>query len=187
MSNMADVPLFRSVEDALAFAYRHAPAEAPLSSVNAMAGAVPPPGRGLSGENGAGQAGMILSAVQSLGHLAENVCRARYLHRSVPCQCGAMCCAGKRMNPDWLHAIGTVTAGISADIPGHKVMYRMRRAVVGRYFGEKIRFVDIAKELRIDRDTASAHANAVQTILKAREAEIRGELFNRLEPMLRRD
>lgn len=182
--NMADVPLFRSVEDALAFAYRHAPAEAPVSSVNGMAGSVPPPGRGLGGLDGAAQAGLILAAVQALGHLPENICRARFMVRSVSCSCGSACCSGRRLNPDWLQAVAIVTAAINHEVPGHKVMYRMRRAVVGRYFGEKIKFTDIAKELRIDRDTASAHANAVQTALRQKESAIRGELFSRLESLL---
>jgi hypothetical protein len=180
MSDLSDPPLFRSVEAALAFAYRHPLNGIARPAINRMADGPTRTGRGLVGLDGAGQAGLILSAVSSLGEFSSALCDARYLPHVVDCTCGSACCTGHRVNQDWRLAVDTVTEGTNSAIPNRRIMLRLRQAVVFRYFGEKARFVEIAKACRVDRDTASAHANAVTTFLRGQERQLRADLCERL-------
>lgn len=173
-------PVFRGVEEALRFAFRHPQGAPARPMMSRLADGPSRPGRGLSGLDGAGQAGLILSALATLGELHESIAQARYLPHSLPCECGSECCTGYRVNPEWRIAIDAITERTTNLIPHRPIMLKLRKAVVCRHFGEKVNFIDIAKTLRVDRDTVSDHANIVVTFLKDQERLMRGRLSERL-------
>lgn len=175
------VPVFRSVEHALAFAFKHphGQIERPLS--NRMADKTGHNGHGLSGLDGAGQAGIILGKLQSLGDFAYSLAAARYLPHTMECHCGAPCCTGWRQAPEWRQAIDTIAAEATHLLPHRRPMLMVRRAVVLRYFGEKANFSEIAKTCRVDRDTVSHHANIVKGFIRASEHRMRAEMADSLK------
>lgn len=173
-------PLFRSVEHALAFAFRHPQGDVGRPLMNRMADGPRRTGRGLAGLDASGQAGLIQAAVREQGELAFAIAAARYLRHAVPCNCGASCCHGSRPNPDWVQAVATVTANASAALPHRTVMLPIRRAVVLRYFGQKLSLKDIAEHCRVDRNTASAHAKAITDFLRSQEGEMRHATYEKL-------
>jgi hypothetical protein len=177
---MTETPAtFRSVEHALAFAFRHPEAQVARTVLSRMAGGPERAGNGLGGLDGAGQAGLILSALRTLGEVAYALAAAKYLPKSIPCTCRKSCCTGWQRNPDWIGAIEKVTDSTSAALPHRRVMLGLRQAVVLRHFGEKVSFTEIAKQCRVDRDTASAHAKAVNDYIRRTEADMRASLFDR--------
>jgi hypothetical protein len=173
-------PVFRGVDEALRFAFRHPQGSPERSLQSRLADGPSRPGKGLAGLDGAGQAGFVLSALASLGEFYESIAQARYLPHSVPCSCGSDCCTKYRVNPEWRIAIDTITDRTTNLIPHRPIMLRLRKAVVVRYFGEKVNFVEIAKGLRVDRDTVSNHANVVASFLKDQERLMRSKLIERL-------
>lgn len=179
MSEGDDFP-FKGVDEALRFAFRHPQGAPDRPLMSRLADGPSRPGRGLSGLDGAGQAGFVLSALASLGEFHESIAQARFLPHSMPCECGSACCTGWRVNQPWRIAIDLITERTTNLIPHRPIMLRLRHAVVCRHFGEKVNFVDIAKGLRVDRDTVSNHANTVSTFLKQQESLMRGRLTERL-------
>ena len=91
--------LFRSTQDALLFAFRHAGQAYDRPLMLRMADASRGSGAGLAGLDGAAQAGMIRAEVAALGRLHEAVLVARFADRAIPCQCKAACCSGERRVP----------------------------------------------------------------------------------------
>lgn len=179
---MTDIeqPLFRSVEHALAFAFRHDQGNIGRPLMNRMADGPRRVGRGLVGLDASLQAGFILAAVFDLGEFPFAVAAARYLPHQIECNCGASCCHGYRPSPDWRRAIETVTTRASAIIPHRAIMQPVRRAVVLRHFGEKVSLKDIAERCHIDRDTASQHAKAITDFLRTQESTMRYEVYEKL-------
>lgn len=175
-----DEPLFRSVEQALAFAFRHPQGDVGRPLMNRMADGPRRTGRGLVGLDASMQAGLIQAAVKDVGELPFAIAAARYLRHTVPCACGASCCHGFRPNQEWVRAITTVTEAASEAIPHRHVMHAVRKAVVMRYFGEKVSLKDVAERCRVDRNTASAHAKAITDFLRSHEGEMRHSVYDRL-------
>ena len=173
-------PLFRSVDHALAFAFRHPQGDLKRPAMNTFADGPKRAGRGLAGLDGAGQAGMILAALRSLGQLSFALGAARHLPKAIPCQCGRSCCTGWQENPTWRDAINEITAYASDAIPHRRVMLAVRKAVVMRHFGEKVSFAVIAKRCHVDRDTASAHAKVVIDFIREKDRLMRSDLYERL-------
>lgn len=65
-------------------------------------------GRGLSGLDAAGQAGMIRHVLRSMGPLYYAAIVADGAPRSKPCGCRRSCCSGKTPVQEWLDAIDTL-------------------------------------------------------------------------------
>ena len=104
--------LFRSTQDALLFAFRHAGQSYDRPLMLRMADAARGSGAGLAGLDGAAQAGMIRAEVAALGRLYEAALVARFADRSIPCQCKAACCSGERLNGEWINAVAYLTLGL---------------------------------------------------------------------------
>ena len=177
---MTDYQRFRSVEHALAFAFRHPQGDIGRPLVNRMADGPKRAGTGLGGVDASGQAGMILSSLRSLGGLSYALAAARNLPRAIPCSCGRSCCTGWQRNPDWVRAIETIVAEATVAVKHRRVMLLVRQAVVLRHFGEKTSFLEIAKQCRVDRDTVSAHAKAVGDFVRGKDRQMLSDLRERL-------
>lgn len=177
-----DDPLFRTYIGALMFAlnYAHGGQKKPFLAQMVGGGKT---GRGLGGLDGAGQAGMIKAELERLDEVRRAIMIARYEAPSLPCACGALCCRKHRENPTWAEAIRTlVQAVLEEGAAGTVSHYRLRDAMVRRYFGVKASFTEIAALCKISRNTASAQNAKVADWLKKEERfakfEIEGILKN---------
>lgn len=175
-------PPFRSVRGALAFAFNFSHGSMKKPFIASLAGASRP-GRGLSGLDGAGQAGLIRAAVHELAPAArEQVLIGRFAPKKSPCACKRQCCAGYILNAEWAQSVEWLTEHIlRAALAGTVSNYRLRRALIVRYFGEEISISTVANECHVKRDTAAEHNKRVVTHLEEHERMAEIELKGRLE------
>lgn len=161
--------LFTSAHSALVFAFNFSGQSYDRPVMNRMADEPRPAGKGLSGLDGAGQAGMIRSEVKAMGKLAEAILIARHAPQTTPCQCRAACCSGYRANKEWINAVAYLADHMrSTALAGCIVNGLMRREYVVRYFTKREQRTSIealAETYGIDRHTVSAHASKVMAWL----------------------
>lgn len=114
-------------------------------------------GRGLSGVDGAAQAGIISSRMKELGEVLQSVLIARCATRMSKCECKRPCCSGDYINPVWLQAVNFLSQ-IAYEKPCscHASLF-LRTMLVRKVFGEQHTFVELAEECELDRDAVSAH------------------------------
>jgi len=151
-----------------AFNYRGAPA---LSVMNRM-GQDPSgmPGKGLSGLDGAAQAGIIRCKLHTLGMLHEAILIADIAPRSQPCPCRSSCCSGYTRNQEWSDAVNWLSDNVRENaLDGHRTTHPIRRACVEVYFGAKITAVKMAADLEISEDTAGVMIRKVRRYLKSEQ------------------
>ena len=161
--------LFRSAQDALLFAFRHAGQAYDRPMMLRMADTSRGAGAWLAGLDGAAQAGMIRAEVASLGRLYEAVIVARFADRSIPCQCKAACCSGERLNGEWINAVAYLADYVSTSaLAGCVSTGLLRREYVARYFSSK----DMRESIRViagrngvEKRTAEVQAGKVATFL----------------------
>lgn len=177
--NMADVrleedPLFRTHTGALLFAlnYTHGGIKAP--SLTALMGGTRK-GRGLSGLEGAAQAGMIQLELRQLSDVRRALLVGRYAVPRTPCTCRAPCCRGYRENPDWGDAVRWLAEYV-LDFSGVVSHYHFRQALVRRHFGIRVTFLTMAAECGVHRHTASEQYKKVHEHLKREERVARFEI-----------
>jgi hypothetical protein len=138
--------------------------------------------RGLAGLDGAAQAGMILAQVWQLDRDGAQILVARFTAPTVPCACRAPCCGGERETKAWSEAIDHLTARVlELGLTGTISHYRLRRALVKRYFGIRPSLVQIANSCGVNRDTASDYNRRVHDHLHKADMAA----FNRVELRLR--
>lgn len=166
------------MDDALFFAFRHPQGDIGRPLMSRMADGPKRPGTGLGGVEASGQAGLILAALKTLGEPSYALAAARYLPKAIPCTCKRSCCTGWQRNPEFVRAVEAITAAASDAVPHRRVLLNVRQAVVLRHFGEKVSFAEIAKQCRVDRDTASAHAKTVGDYIRRLESEMRSSLHS---------
>jgi len=152
----AGEPLFASAHAALKFAFNFSHGTLKRPSINVLATKGGGSGKGLAGLDGAAQAGMVLAELAVLPTAQRFVIEAKFLPQSEPCACKSPCCRGERTAAAWDQAVAWLTQfvleqGLTATI-SH---YRLRRAVVERYFGVRHSFPDIAQACGVHKDTAS--------------------------------
>lgn len=158
------VPLFPSAHAALVFALNYSmqqynrPLMNRIASGELTAGRAPEGGKGLSGLDGAGQAGMILAELERLRPIEQAVLVAHAAPSRVPCACGVACCSGWKINPEWQDAMAVLnTAAASGALSGCVSNGRLRSALIQRLFGVKVTLAELAERYDVDDKTASAH------------------------------
>jgi hypothetical protein len=173
--------LFKSANAAVKFAVNYSNSvRLPRSDVSKIAD--PPKAginSGLSGLDGAGQAGMILSMISSLGKLHEACLFARCAPQKISCSCGATCCSKFRPNWCWYEAINCLSLSVKEQLElerkegtrGVQDNPAMRQALVAKFFGERIKIKDLAAACDVTGVTASTHNGKINKILKHAEAE----------------
>jgi hypothetical protein len=175
MKPLTEDPIFNTQTGALKFAFNFAHGGVKTWTIGSLAGGNKA-GRGLAGLDGAGQAGLIRSALGRLAPIRLHILTARYVIPSTSCACGEPCCRGYRENPEWTEAIKEIGEFVlKQGATGTVSHYRLRRALVMRYFGSKESYATIAAQCGINRDTASDYQNKVTTLLKAEEKLARYE------------
>lgn len=174
-STPQDDPLFRTDGGALMFAlnYTHGTCKKPgLTTLMGGGGG----GRGLGGLDGAAQAGMLRSELDWLRAHRKAILIARFAVPQLPCLCDRPCCRGYRENPEWVQAIGDLTEHVlMVGVAGTISHFRLRRAMVQRYFGARVSFVEMATLCKVSRNTASAQHAEVVKYLKNEERRARWE------------
>lgn len=113
---------------------------------------------GLGPTDQSAMAGMILAEVSKLGRAAEHVLSVRYMRRSLPCQCQALCCSGRRPNEDWLFASAYLSEAIrTGPLNGRATTFALRQALIDLALGASKRSVaDVARNHNVDRHTIAA-------------------------------
>ncbi|MBB2981762.1 DNA-binding protein [Paraburkholderia tropica] len=149
--------LFRTPQDALVFAFNYSMQRQDRSLVDRMAAPSPRTGKGLSGNDGAGQAGMIRRELEQLTELDRAVLVARFAPKSWPCACGSACCSGHMANPEYVAAIRTLEQAAMSKLAGHLSLYRLRVRLVEKAMGAKVEINALAKECGVSENTAAAH------------------------------
>jgi hypothetical protein len=177
-----DEALFHGERGALKFALNHEHGgvdRTPAAKLAALEGRAS--GRALGGYDGAGQAGMILAAVERLPTVRQAIIVARYAERYKPCPCKRPCCSGRTLNPVWATAVDRLTDAVMiARCFGTKSHYRLRQAMVYRYLDQTVSFKDIAEACGVNRNTASASYSKVVDFLKDQEKSARAQLAETL-------
>ncbi|WP_321896020.1 hypothetical protein [Paraburkholderia heleia] len=156
MSETTDT-LFRTPQDALIFAFNYSMQRQDRSLVDRLAAPSPRTGKGLSGNDGAGQAGMIRSELEQLSELERAVLAARFAPKSWPCACRSACCSGHMPNPEYVAALRTLEQAALTQLAGHLSNYRLRVRLVEKAVGAKVEINALAKECGVSEKTAAAH------------------------------
>ncbi|MFP3186792.1 MAG: hypothetical protein RXS25_39500 [Paraburkholderia sp.] len=155
--------LFRTPQDALVFAFNYSTQTRDRSAMDRMAAPSPRTGKGLSGNDGAAQAGMIRRELEQLTDIERAVLVARFAPRSSPCACGRACCCGHIPNPEYADAIRTLEQAAMAILPsGTLVHYQLRRGLVEKATGIKIEIKALAIKCGVAERTAYAHWEVIK-------------------------
>lgn len=152
-------PIFKSAHAALVFALNYSMQQYDRPLMNrAMAGKPLQEGKGLSGLDGAGQAGMIRAELARLKPIEQAVLVAHAAPAQIPCECAAACCSGWKTNPEWQDAMSELsTAAASGALSGCVSNGRLRSALIQRLFGAKVTLTELAERYDVDENTAGAH------------------------------
>lgn len=153
----AEQKLFRTPQDALIFAFNYSMQRQDRSLVDRLAAPSPRTGKGLSGNDGAAQAGMIRRELEQLTEIERAVLVARFAPRSWPCACGRPCCSGHTANPEYVAAIRTIEQGAMSVLAGRLVHYQLRCGLVEKAVGVKIEIKALAEKCGVTEKTADAH------------------------------
>lgn len=174
--SLIDDPLFGSENGALKFAFNFVHGAIKVGTLGSLVGGAKV-GRGLAGLDGAGQAGLIRAELGKMPPVRRAILTARYALPSVPCKCQAPCCRGYRENPEWSGAVDEIAEYVLRQgATGTISHFRFRRALVSRYFGVRVSFVDMAAQCGVNRDTASDQHKNVSELLKKEERLARYEV-----------
>lgn len=177
MANHATIisePLFRSAHAALVFALHYSMQQYDRPPMNRVAaGPAKGDGKGLSGLDGAGQAGMIRAELARLAPLHQSVLVASIAPQQLPCECGVSCCSGWKVNQEWANAMGELTAAAAGGaLSGCLSNGRLRSMLIQRLLGAKVTLSKLAEDHKVDERTVSAHHAKVKRWLFGGAAEV---------------
>jgi hypothetical protein len=149
---MSESPLFNTTADAIMFALRFSSqqyAETPMSKLMKRNGGRSS-GKGLVGLDGAGQAGLILKKIDTLGALERACIIARYTDRVSQCPCCKQTTAS-----DGYRAAITMLADWAARTIEHVTdVERMRFAIVQDFYERRRLVGKTAEGIGMPRQTA---------------------------------
>lgn len=163
--------LFRTPVDALIFAFNYSMQQQGRPLADRMASPGGRSGKGLAGNDGAAQAGMIWYELQRMPEVEVAVLVARFAPRSMPCTCTNACCSGYTPNPAWNDAVRTLEQHAMAQLAGHVSNYRLRRRLVEKAIGLKIEIKALAKECGVTEKTAGSHWRIIKEWMNGKPAQ----------------
>ena len=159
---MTDDPLFKSTHDALVFAFQYAGQQSPKTPAMAYRNPGDAPigkGKGLSGLDGAAQAGMILAEVDRLPDDQHNVIVARYGHVLHECPC----CEQDAPSDEWRLAIDALSRCVELEGVHRKVRLMMvERAICGG----RLDIDMLCRRYSLGRTTTYGQLSAIKTKLR---------------------
>lgn len=160
MNNEATFP---STPAALLFAFNFSMQQYDRPMMNRMADG--PRGHGgLSGLDGAGQAGLVRARLAKLDALHQAALVARYAPPTLPCECSHPCCSGQRPNSEW-HAAMRLLADDAEKkaLAGCSTRRPLTLGLVGRAVGRnKTAMETLAKQAGVAQNTATNHMSRIQ-------------------------
>lgn len=169
-----DDPIFRSTEAALKYAFCFSTEQYGRSAMAAMY-APPGSGRGLSGIDGAGNAGMVRAEVEKLSPTQRAVLIVRYAPPDLPCSCRRPCCKGSYANKEWSDALELLAQFTAPLFAGSLSNVRLRRALIRAAIArERPEYTALGKEYGVDRGTVAKHAGIIERAIVGTRNE-RGE------------
>jgi hypothetical protein len=154
--------LFDTPQDALIFAFNYSMQRSDRSAADRMAAPSPRTGKGLSGNDGAGQAGMIRRELEQLSDIDRAVLVARFAPRSWPCTCGHACCSGYTPNPEYQAAISLLAEKVMPSLAGRLVHYQLRRGLIEKAAGVKVEVKSLALKCEVSEKTAGEHWQVIK-------------------------
>lgn len=159
-------PLFRSAHEALTFALNYSMQQYDRPLMNRAMSAKPSgggEGKGLSGLDGAGQAGMIRAELAKLVPLHQAVLVASIAPARLPCECRVSCCSGWKVNPEWQDAMSQLSVAAAAGaLSGCLSNGRLRSALIQRHFGAKASLFELAEKFDVSQRTAAEHSSRIK-------------------------
>lgn len=187
-----EAPLFDSYQEALIFAFNYCDQQYAKSVMARLYAKNNNLGRGLSGIDGAGEAGMVMADVQRLNQSEQDVLCVRYTKVKTFCKC----CGQEVNTKEVTEALSRLevyikTANYSKDEREDKkirdvinlINLALIRAVIYEYFGlasyGNIR--DLADKFKVHRDTASRYARNIKKALRMLERQAERDIFNLLD------
>lgn len=157
--------LFRTPTAAMVYAFSYAMQQQDRPLADRMAAPSPRTGKGLRGNDGAGQAGMIRRELGQLSDLDRAVLAALFAPKSYPCACGSACCSRHTPNPEYQAAITLLTEKALAQLSGHLSHYHLRRCLVEKALGVKVTIKAVAIKCEVSEKTADAHWRIIRNWL----------------------
>lgn len=149
-----ETQLFESAHDALRFAFMFSGQQYPMTIMGKMMRGCIGSGRGLSGLDGAAQAGMILGMLSELSMTHQSAMTARYADE-----------ADKR----FMQAVNKLSMEPSIAPAG--LSHRLeRQALVARYFGHRVNLGEVAEKIGVHRNTVGQHNRVIRERLDAIES-----------------
>lgn len=162
---MTDEALFKSTHDALVFAFQYAGQQSPKTPAMAYRNPGDAPigkGKGLSGLDGAAQAGMILAEVDRLPDDQHNVIVARYDRATHECKC----CGSEVFSEEREAAIDALSHCVELEGVHRKVRIMIVRKIM---CGGKLNYENLARQYSLAERSLYRQAAAVR--LKYRKIE----------------
>ncbi len=167
---MNDAFLFDDAHAALSFAFHYAHRQHVGSPLGKLWKPSSEGGKGLSGVDGAAQAGMIRAEAERSGHSGYLSLIARYAPKRLRCDCGRACCSGYRANEEWQESVAVLGDLSIRALSGCVSNRRLRVGIVRRYFGERIKLAELAGLCGVAENTASAHNGKIARYLREIES-----------------
>lgn len=173
---MSDDVLFQSAHNALLFAFNFSGQQYERPMMNRLADdPVAYVSKGLSGMDGAAQAGMIMSRIMLMSPLSQYIVFAHYAPKTLPCECFSPCCAGSKPNPLWVATINEISRiSITAATPGALSYRVLRDAIVRKLFADTSEKADVlvaAEKCGLEKRQAYNHQAAIKLWLDGTKAK----------------
>lgn len=166
--------LFTDSRSALRFAFSYSTQQYALTPMAKLMRGHVGSGKGLVGNDGAGQAGMLRERLDStLSGLQVAILVARFAPAWLPCDCRRSCCSGRRRNPEWELAIVYLTEDLVSVLAGCVSHRQLRRFLIERYFGSdkdafgrKVTMEALAEKCGVSRRTVTSHDAKLRAYLR---------------------
>lgn len=165
---MTTEPLFKSAHDALVFAFNYSDQQYGKTPMSKVILAGTETGKGLSGNDGAAQAGMIKAEVKNIDRLMQAFLTARFAPFAIPCDCGCPCCSGRRSNEEWTNAIGVLSLHLKEVVLlGCSTTIDMRVGYLRKTLriGKNLSFDELARKHHISESSIKRHMLKVRKFI----------------------
>lgn len=164
---MTEAPLFPSTHAALAFAFSHHERAGKPNLLGKLSSkTLITEGRGLSGIDGAAQAGMILSEVFQLPEAQRSVIVCKF-SRPSPCKC----CGAPQDTTAKKESVELLAQLTLSEMQRERPNLNLRRALVRRHYGERRRLEELARSMGVHQNTIITHGKKVSQMLAKLERE----------------
>jgi hypothetical protein len=173
-------PLFKDVISALTFAYRYSSQQYPVSGVSKLSkGQNIGNDKGLIGQDGAAQAGLIQAAVDRMPREQRAALIARHATRSEPCDCDRECCTGEKITRTYRDALTHLIDWSFAAAPAG--IDRQTRAMICRAYFEQIRLAVEFERRKVARSTGHDAKKRIWDALKTLETDAQNRVTQELD------